>query len=185
VAGTASAFALELRGVGKVFGEVVALTGINLEVPRLPRVGFAGPSGGGKTTLLRIVADVLEPDTGLVRAEDAATARQRLARCALMPQRDLLLPWRTAPDNAAIGLENRGASRAEARRRTRVLRAARAGRLRERPARATVGRRAPAVGFLRTLMAGKDILLLDEPFGALNSITRSAAPDSREGRSRP
>jgi ABC-type nitrate/sulfonate/bicarbonate transport system ATPase subunit len=108
VAGTASAFAIELRGAGKAFGEVVALTGINLEVPRLPKVGFAGPSGGGKTTLLRIVAGVREPDTGVVRAEDATTARQRLARCALMPQRDLLLPWRTALDNAAIGLENRG-----------------------------------------------------------------------------
>jgi ABC-type Fe3+/spermidine/putrescine transport system ATPase subunit len=80
VAGTASAFAIELRGAGKAFGEVVALTGINLEVPRLPKVGFVGPSGGGQMTLLRIVAGVLEPDTGLVRAEDAATARQRLAR---------------------------------------------------------------------------------------------------------
>jgi ABC-type nitrate/sulfonate/bicarbonate transport system ATPase subunit len=187
VAGTASAFALELRGVGKVFGEVVALTGINLEVPRLPRVGFAGPSGGGKTTLLRIVADVLEPDTGLVRAEDATTARQRLARCALMPQRDLLLPWRTAPDNAATGLENRGASRAAARRRTRAFfeRLGLAGSGNARPAQLPGGGVRQRVGFLRTLMAGKDILLLDEPFAALNSITRSAAPDSKERMSRP
>jgi ABC-type nitrate/sulfonate/bicarbonate transport system ATPase subunit len=184
VAGTASAFAIELRGVGKLFGEVVALTGINLEVPRLPKVGFVGPSGWGKTTLLRIVAGLLERDTGLVRAEDATTARQRLARWALMPQRDLLLPWRTALDNAAIGLENGGASRAKARRRTRVRRAARAGRLRERPARATVGA-APAGGRPADLMAGQDILLLGEPFDALNSITRSAAPDSRERMSRP
>ena len=80
MAGTAGAFAVELRGVGKAFGEVVALTGINLEVPRLSRVGFVGPSGGGKTTLLRIVAGVREPDAGLVRVEDATTARQRLAR---------------------------------------------------------------------------------------------------------
>jgi NitT/TauT family transport system ATP-binding protein len=176
VAGTASAFAIELRGVGKAFGEVVALTGINLVVPRLPKVGFVGPSGGGKTTLLRIVADVLEPGTGLVRAEDAATARQRLARCALMPQRDLLLPWRTALDNAAIGLENR----------TRAFfeRLGLAGFENARPAQLPGGVR-QRVGFLRTLMAGKDILLLDEPFGALNSITRSAAPDSSEGRSRP
>lgn len=186
MAGTASAFAIELRGVGKAFGEVVALTGINLEVPRLPRVGFAGPSGGGKTTLLRIAAGVREPDTGLVRAEDATTARQRLARCALMPQRDLLLPWRTALDNAAIGLENRGASRAEARRRTRAFfeRLGLAGSGNARPAQLSGGVR-QRVGFLRTLMAGKDILLLDEPFGALNSITRSAARDSRERMSRP
>jgi ABC-type nitrate/sulfonate/bicarbonate transport system ATPase subunit len=176
VAGTASAFAIELRGVGKVFGEV----------PRLPRVGFAGLSGGGKMTLLRIVAGVREPDTGLVRAEVVATARQRLARCALMPQRDLLLPGRTALDNAAIGLENRGASRAAARRRTRAFfeRLGLAGSGNAPLAQLPGGVR-QRVGGLRTLMAGKDILLLDEPFGALNSITRSAARDSREGMSRP
>jgi ABC-type nitrate/sulfonate/bicarbonate transport system ATPase subunit len=186
VAGTASAFAIELRGVGKVFGEVVALTGVNLEVLLLPNVGFVGPSGGGEMTLLQIVAGVLEPDTGLVRAEVVATARQRLARCALMPQRDLLLPGRTALDNAAIGLENRGASRAEARRRTRAFfeRLGLAGFENARPAQLPGGVR-QRVGFLRTLMAGKDILLLDEPFGALNSITRSAARDSKERMSRP
>jgi ABC-2 type transport system ATP-binding protein len=71
VAGTASAFAVELRGVGKAFGEVVALPGINLVIPRLPGVGFVGPSGGGKTTLLRVVAGLLESDTGLVRVLEA------------------------------------------------------------------------------------------------------------------
>ena len=174
MAGTASAFAIELRGVGKAFGEVVALTGITLLVPRQSRVGFVGPSGGGKTTLLRIVAGLLESDTGLVRVEDATAARQRLARCALMPQRDLLLPWRTALDNAAIALENRGASRAEARRRTRPLfeRFGLASFENARPAQLSGGM-CQRVSFLRTLMAGKDILLLDEPFGALDSITRA------------
>jgi NitT/TauT family transport system ATP-binding protein len=176
---------LNFGGVGKAFGEVVALTGINLEVPRLLRVGFVGPGGGGKT-LLRVVAGVLEPDTGPVRAGDATTARQRLARCALMSQRDLRLPWRTALGNAAIGLENRGASRAEARRPTRLFfeRLGLAGFENARPAQLSGGVR-QRVGFLRTLMAGKDILLLDEPFGALDSITRPAARDNRERMSPP
>jgi ABC-type nitrate/sulfonate/bicarbonate transport system ATPase subunit len=174
VAGTASAVAIEIREVGKAFGEVAALAGINLCVWQHARVGIVGPSGGGKTTLLRIVAGLLESDTGLVRVEGVATARQRLARCALMPQRDLLLPWRTALDNAAIALENRGASRAEARGRTRPLfeRFGLASFEEARPAELSGGMR-QRVSFLRTLMADKDILLLDEPFGSLDSITRA------------
>jgi ABC-type nitrate/sulfonate/bicarbonate transport system ATPase subunit len=174
VAGTASAVAIEIREVGKAFGEVAALAGINLRVRRHARVGIVGPSGGGKTTLLRIVAGLLESDTGLVHVEGAATARQRLARCALMPQRDLLLPWRTALDNAAIALENQGASRAEARARTRPLfeRFGLASFEETRPAELSGGMR-QRVSFLRTLMADKDVLLLDEPFGSLDSITRA------------
>jgi NitT/TauT family transport system ATP-binding protein len=186
VAGTASAFAIELRGVGKAFGEVVALTGINLVVPRLSRVGSLGPAAGARRPCCGSSPGSWEPDTGPVRVEDATTARQRLARCALMPQRDLLLPWRTALDNAAIALENRGVSRAEARRRTRAFfeRLGLASFENARPAQLLGGVR-QRVGFLRTLMAGKDILLLDEPFGALDSITRSAARDSRERMSPP
>jgi NitT/TauT family transport system ATP-binding protein len=91
-----------------------------------------------------------------------------------MPQRDLLLPWRTALDNAAIAVENRGASRAEARRRTRPLfeRFGLASFENARPAQLSGGMR-QRVSFLRTLMAEKNILLLDEPFGALDSITRA------------
>ena len=88
--------------------------GVGLSLPHRSRTGIVGPSGGGKTTLLQIIAGLLEADTGLVRVGDATTAQQRLARCALMPQRDPLLPWRTALDNAAIALQNRGASRAAA-----------------------------------------------------------------------
>jgi ABC-type nitrate/sulfonate/bicarbonate transport system ATPase subunit len=174
VVNTASACAIDLRAVGKAFGEVDALTGINLRIARESRVGIVGPSGGGKTTLLQIVAGLLEPDSGLVLVEGATTARQRLARCALMPQRDLLLPWRTALDNAAIALENGGASRAEARTRTRALfeRFGLASFENARPAQLSGGMR-QRVSFLRTLMAEKDILLLDEPFGALDSITRA------------
>ncbi len=92
----------------------------------------------------------------------------------MMPQRDLLLPWRTALDNASIALENRGLRRREARERTRPLfeRFGLAKFEELRPAQLSGGMR-QRVSFIRTLMAEKDILLLDEPFGALDSITRA------------
>jgi ABC-type nitrate/sulfonate/bicarbonate transport system ATPase subunit len=174
VAGTADALAIELRDVAKSFGRVAALAGVSLSVARHSRVGIVGPSGGGKTTILKIVAGLLDADSGLVRVGDATSPPQRLARCALMPQRDLLLPWRTALDNAAIALENQGLSRAEARSRTRPLfeRFGLASFEDARPGELSGGMR-QRVGFLRTLMADKDVLLLDEPFGALDSITRA------------
>ena len=104
MAGAAHAPVIELRDVVKSFGRVAALAGVSLSVARHSRVGIVGPSGGGKTTILKIVAGLLDPDAGLVRVGEATSPPQRLARCALMPQRDLLLPWRTALDNAAIAL---------------------------------------------------------------------------------
>jgi NitT/TauT family transport system ATP-binding protein len=174
VAGTADALAIELRDVAKSFGRVAALAGVSLSVARHSRIGIVGPSGGGKTTILKIVAGLLDADSGLVRVGDATSPPQRLARCALMPQRDLLLPWRTALDNAAIALQNQGLSRAEARSRTRPLfeRFGLASFEDARPGELSGGMR-QRVGFLRTLMADKDVLLLDEPFGALDSITRA------------
>jgi ABC-type nitrate/sulfonate/bicarbonate transport system ATPase subunit len=165
--------AIELTDVTKGFDGLTALAGISLSLRHRSRTGVVGPSGCGKTTLLQVIAGLLEADTGLVRVGDATTARQRLARCALMPQRDLLLPWRTALDNAAIALQNRGASRAAARQRTQPLfeQLGLAGFERARPGQLSGGMR-QRVSFLRTLMAEKDVLLLDEPFGALDSITR-------------
>jgi NitT/TauT family transport system ATP-binding protein len=172
--GGQDAFAIELTGAGKAFGGLAVLSGIDVSLPRGSRTGIVGPSGGGKTTLLQIIAGLLDADTGLVRVEGATAAPQRLAHCALMPQRDLLLPWRTALDNAAIALENRGAGRAEARRLTLPLfeQFGLSGFERARPLQLSGGMR-QRVSFLRTLMAGKDVLLLDEPFGALDSITRA------------
>jgi ABC-type nitrate/sulfonate/bicarbonate transport system ATPase subunit len=165
---------IHLKSVSKRFGELVVLHGIDFDVPRHSRIGIVGPSGGGKSTLLHIVAGLLEPDAGQVAVEGATGAKDRLARCALMPQRDLLLPWRTALDNATIALENRGVSRSEARNRTRPLFARFGLAMFEevRPAQLSGGMR-QRVSFLRTLVADKDVLLLDEPFGALDSITRA------------
>ena len=166
--------AVGIHGVHQRFGTVRALEQVDLAVPEHQRLGIVGPSGCGKSTLLSAVAGLVEPTEGTISIGGRTTAKERLARCALMPQRDLLLPWRTAIDNGGLALENRGASRSEAR--------ARAKPLFERfglgefetkfPAQLSGGMR-QRVAFLRTLLAGKDVLLLDEPFGALDSITRA------------
>ena len=164
---------ISFRSIRKSFGEVVALDGVTFEVERHSRIGIVGPSGGGKSTLLQLVAGLLEPDSGVVNVEGATDAKDRLARCAMMPQRDLLLPWRTALDNAIIALQNRGVSRTDARKKTRpYFEHFGLGQFEDvRPAQLSGGMR-QRVSFLRTLMAEKDVLLLDEPFGALDSITR-------------
>ena len=174
VAAVTPTTAIELRAVHQRFGEVVALVDVNLTIDRHERVGIVGPSGCGKSTLLSEIAGLIQPDEGTIAIEDATTPDERLRRCALMPQRDLLLPWRTAIDNAAIALENRGVNKRDARERTRPL-FERFGlaQFEERTPDELSGGMRQRVAFLRTLMAEKDILLLDEPFAALDSITRS------------
>ncbi len=164
---------ITVRGVSKRFGGVVALRGVDVTIEQHEKVAILGPSGCGKSTLLQILAGLLDPDAGSLDVAGATSAKDRLARCAMMPQRDLLLPWRSALDNASIALENRGMRRREARERTRPLfERFGLGKFEElRPSQLSGGMR-QRVSFVRTLMAEKDILLLDEPFGALDSITR-------------
>jgi ABC-type nitrate/sulfonate/bicarbonate transport system ATPase subunit len=163
-----------LAGVVRVLGGKRVLDGIDIDVPSHGRVGIVGRSGVGKSTLLSLVAGLDEPDSGTVAVGGRTTASARLERCALMPQRDCLLPWRTALDNACLALENQGVPRAEARRRAAPLfaRLGLAGAEPLRPAQLSSGMR-QRVAFLRTLLADKDVLLLDEPFGALDAITRA------------
>ncbi len=168
-----AATAVALSRVGRVLGGRTVLEEIDLRVPHGGRVAIVGRSGTGKSTLLSLVAGLDEPDAGTVSVDGATSPRARLSRCALMPQRDCLLPWRTALDNACLALENRGVSRDEARRRAAPLfeRFGLAGSERLRPAELSAGMR-QRVAFVRTLLAQKDVLLLDEPFGALDAITR-------------
>ncbi len=104
----------------------------------------------------------------------ASSSEARLARCAFMPQRDMLLPWLSAIDNAALALRNRGVRRAAARREAGLLfdRFGLAGFERAGPAELSGGMR-QRVAFLRTLVAGKPVLALDEPFASLDAITRA------------
>jgi len=169
----AESTALSIQGVRQRFGSVLALDRIDVVLPQHERLGIVGPSGCGKSTLLSAVSGLVEPSEGTISIGGSTSARERLARCALMPQRDLLLPWRTALDNGGLALENRGASRAEAREKARPLfQRFGLGEFEDRlPAQLSGGMR-QRVAFLRTLLAGKDVLLLDEPFGSLDSITR-------------
>jgi ABC-type nitrate/sulfonate/bicarbonate transport system ATPase subunit len=156
-------------------GEVTALAALDLVVRPTEVVAVVGPSGCGKSTLLELVAGLGEPDTGTVTAVGRSDAAGRRAACAYMPQRDLLLPWRDALANAALALECQGIARARARRSAEPLfeRFGLAQFERSYPAALSGGMR-QRVAFLRTLLAGRPILLLDEPFGALDSITRAS-----------
>jgi NitT/TauT family transport system ATP-binding protein len=142
---------------------VAALEALDLRAATGEVVAVVGPSGCGKTTMLELICGLLAPDRGTVNSAPAA----------LMPQRDLLLPWRSALDNAALARRLAGRSRAAARADTAPLFAqlGLAGFEDARPHELSGGMR-QRVAFLRTLMAGKPVLCLDEPFGALDAITR-------------
>ncbi|MGH2514357.1 MAG: ABC transporter ATP-binding protein, partial [Ktedonobacterales bacterium] len=136
-------------------------------------VALVGPSGCGKSTLLSILAGLETPTAGTVALCGDMHAR-RLGHVGYMPQRDLLLPWRSALGNAIAGLEVQGVARAEAKRRARTLFATFGlnGFERSYPFALSGGMR-QRVAFARTVLAAHDLLLLDEPFGALDALTRA------------
>jgi len=157
----------------KAYGDVAVLGGVSLEVPSGGTVGLVGRSGCGKSTLLRLIAGLEAPDRGRIAVAGAEDEAGRLASCALMPQADLLMPWRDALGNASVPLENAGVGRREARARAAELFAelGLAGFEAARSWELSGGMR-QRVAFARTLLAEKPVLLLDEPFGALDAITR-------------
>ncbi len=165
---------LAVRDLSLHFGEVEAIRDVNLTVSQGEFLALLGPSGCGKSTLLNIMAGLLQPDQGQVLIEGVETAN-RLGRFAYMPQRDVLLPWRTILENATLGLEVAGVDRRQARERARDLlpRFGLEGFGDHYPTALSGGMRQRAA-FLRTVLADQPVLLLDEPFGALDALTRRA-----------
>jgi ABC-type nitrate/sulfonate/bicarbonate transport system ATPase subunit len=165
---------LEIAGVSHSYGDLRTLDSIHLTGEAQEVLGLVGPSGCGKSTLLELVCGLQEPDAGEIAVASETAAGRRLARCAFMPQRDLLLPWYSAIDNAALALRNRGMGRGEARTAASALfeRFGLTGFEAARPSELSGGMR-QRVAFLRTLIAGKPVLALDEPFAALDAITRA------------
>ncbi len=158
---------VRIEAVTRRFGGargVTALEGMSLRASAGEVLAVVGPSGCGKTTLLELICGLQQPDAGAVACAPAA----------LMPQRDLLLPWAGALDNAALALRARGEGRAAARAQAAPWfeRFGLGGFERSRPAELSGGMR-QRVSFLRTLLAGKPLLALDEPFASLDAITRA------------
>jgi ABC-type nitrate/sulfonate/bicarbonate transport system ATPase subunit len=159
---------VSLSGVSRAYRDsrgtqVSALVDVSLKAPRGSVIAVVGPSGCGKTTLLELICGLQRPDAGIVECEAAV----------LMPQRDLLLPWLSAVDNAALALRIAGIPRAGARTRGAALfqELGLDGFESARPHELSGGMR-QRVAFVRTLLSGKPLLCLDEPFGALDAITR-------------
>jgi NitT/TauT family transport system ATP-binding protein len=155
---------VRLEGVRRAYGEVLALDGVGLTAAPGEVVAVVGPSGCGKSTLLELICGLQRPDAGSVEAD----------RAVLMPQRDLLLPWASALDNAALALRARGVPRSRARAQAApVFEAFGLGGFEHaRPYELSGGMR-QRVAFLRTLLAGAPVLCLDEPFGALDALSRA------------
>jgi NitT/TauT family transport system ATP-binding protein len=159
---------VSVEAVGRTFdtkrGSLKALEGLSLRAYPEEIVAVVGPSGCGKSTLLELICGLQQPDAGTIRADPAA----------LMPQRDALLPWLNAIDNAALALRARGCSRSEARERTAPW-LERFGLIEFARARANElsGGMRQRISFLRSLLAGKPVLALDEPFASLDAITRA------------
>jgi ABC-type nitrate/sulfonate/bicarbonate transport system ATPase subunit len=147
---------------------VPALAGVSLDAERGELLALVGPSGCGKTTLLELICALQAPQRGTVQCDAAV----------LMPQRDLLLPWLSAVDNAALALRIARVGRAPARSRAAALFAQLGldGFEGAHPAELSGGMR-QRVAFARTLLSGKPVLCLDEPFGALDAITRAEMQD--------
>ena len=167
---------LAASGLAKRFaGGVEALADVSIELADGEFVSIVGPSGCGKSTLLGLLVGLLEPTAGQILLDGAEPTGGLLGRVGYMPQRDLLMEWRTTLQNATLGLELAGVDRSAARERAlaEVGRFGLAGFEDRRPSALSGGMRQRAA-LLRTFLAGRDVLLLDEPFGALDTLTREA-----------
>ncbi|HLW03344.1 MAG TPA: ABC transporter ATP-binding protein [Ktedonobacterales bacterium] len=171
--------ALTVEGVSKAFPQrgkpvLAVLDHISLQVAAGEFVSVVGPSGSGKSTLLSIIAGLDDPTEGSIALEGDPNA-PRLGQIGYMPQRDLLLPWRNALDNALAGIQVQGVPRREARQRAHALfeQFGLADFERSYPHELSGGMR-QRVAFARTVLAARNLMLLDEPFGALDALTRLA-----------
>jgi ABC-type nitrate/sulfonate/bicarbonate transport system ATPase subunit len=166
--------AVSIRDLSHSYGDLRTIERLDIDVPAHGVLGLVGPSGCGKSTLLELIAGLQTPARGEVEVGDTIDPGGRLSRCAFMPQRDMLLPWLSAIDNAALALRNRGLRRGAARHQAARLfeRFGLAGFERAAPNELSGGMR-QRVAFLRTLIAGKPVLALDEPFASLDAITRA------------
>ena len=172
---------LEVRGLRMTFhGDgppLPVLDDVSFNVAPHEFVAIVGPSGSGKSTLFNLVVGLLQPESGEILL-DGRRAEERLGRFGYMPQRDLLLPWRDLLGNVILPLELRGTPAADARLTAKALlpQFGLEGFESAWPALLSGGMRQRAA-LLRTLLMDSRTLLLDEPFGALDALTRRELQD--------
>ena len=168
---------ISLRGVTKRYraargGEVHALSDIDLSIEAGEFVSIVGPSGCGKSTLLMLVSGLIPPTTGAIEV-DARAVKGAIANVAVVFQRDVLLDWRTVLANVLLPVEIKKLDSASHRRKAReLLRSVGLGEFEEKyPAELSGGMR-QRVAICRALVQDPGLLLMDEPFGALDALTR-------------
>ncbi|QYJ15242.1 Nitrate import ATP-binding protein NrtD [Rubrobacter xylanophilus DSM 9941] len=162
---------LSLRGVRLARGGLPVLDGVDLAVAPGEFLALIGPSGAGKSTLLGVLAGLEKPDAGEVLLNGSPLTRPGLV--AYMPQKDLLLPWRSVAANVALGLEASGVPKEAARKQARAaLKRFGLEEFAHAPPEALSGGMRSRAALLRTALPGRDVMLLDEPFGALDALTR-------------
>jgi ABC-type nitrate/sulfonate/bicarbonate transport system ATPase subunit len=167
---------LRVNGLRKTFGSgssgLSVLGNISLELSHGEIAAIIGPSGCGKSTFFNVLAGLVFPDQGQIALEGKPVSHLR-GQVAYMQQKDLLLPWRNTLDNAILGMEIQGKDKDTARQRARDLLKTFGleGFEAHYPQELSGGMR-QRVALMRTILCQKDILLLDEPFGALDAITR-------------
>ncbi|GAB6928508.1 ABC transporter ATP-binding protein [Paenibacillus sp. JCM 10914] len=173
----AHAPALEIQGISKTFSNrrqhVHVLDNLSLEVHPGEFVSIIGPSGSGKSTLFHIIGGLTAPDKGSILMDGLEITGAK-GRIAYMPQQPALFPWRTIEDNVLLPEELRGTSKAAARSQARswMERAGLTGFEQAYPHTLSGGMQQRAA-FLRALMSPQEVMCLDEPFSALDALTRS------------
>lgn len=167
---------VEITQLSKSFpmedGKRKVLDNINLRVNTGEFVSVIGPSGCGKSTLLHIIAGIDDADSGEIKINDTANS-PRLGHVGYMQQKDLLLPWRIVLDNVILGLELKGVAKSEARQKAleHIETFGLKGFENQYPFVLSGGMRQRA-SFLRSVLLHQEVMLLDEPFGALDALTR-------------
>jgi NitT/TauT family transport system ATP-binding protein len=173
-----STFAVEVSGVSRVFqgkkSTVTALDGIDLTIDAGEFVSLIGPSGCGKSTLLRLIADLDQPTTGDIQVFGTPAAKARAAqKYGIAFQQAGLLPWRTVAGNIALPLELHGANKTARRDRVaELIDLVGLGEFEASYPDQLSGGMQQRVAIARSLAEKPELLLMDEPFGALDEMTR-------------
>lgn len=163
---------LRLDGISHTFGDIEALAPVDLTVDDGEFVCIVGPSGCGKSTIFNIVSGLLTPTSGSVSL-DGDRINGSSGHVGYMLQKDLLLPWRTVLENIVLGADIRGrASRADRQAATQMAQRYGLGSYLNHYPHALSGGMRQRVAVMRTLALDHPVMLLDEPFGALDSHTR-------------